>query len=186
MSDNWHDDWHDAPPPTPTPPKTPLGMPALFGGVLVLMLLMLAATHWRGWAMELIHPAAAQVHLAATPADKERGHFALCHGPRITCVVDGDTIWYAHEKYRLTDINAPEISEPACDYELDLGEKAADRLVELLNEGPFSLIPLPDRDTDVYGRKLRQITRGGKSLGEVLVAEGLAERWVGYRRDWCN
>ena len=186
MSDNWQDDWHDTPTPEQAAPKKPAGMVALFGGILVLMALMLAAIHWRGWVADLIHPAQPQIHLTATPADKESGHFALCHGPRITCVVDGDTIWYRHEKIRVTDINAPEISEPACDYELDLGEKAADRLVVLLNEGPFSLIPLPDRDTDVYGRKLRQISRGGKSLGEVLVAEGLAERWVGFRRNWCK
>ena len=161
-------------------------MLALFSGNLALMLLMLAAIHWREALADIIHPAPPKIQLTATAADTESGHFALCHGPRITCVVDGDTIWYRHEKYRLTDINAPEISEPACDYELDLGEKAADRLVELLNQGRFSLIPLPDRDTDVYGRKLRQITRGGKSLGEVMVAEGLAERWVGFRRNWCK
>jgi hypothetical protein len=27
--------------------------------------------------------------------------------------------------------------------------------------------------------------RGGESVGEVLVREGLAEEWQGYRRDWC-
>ena len=186
MSDNWHDDWQETPLPLKAAGTRPVGMATLVAGVLGLMLLMLAAVHWRGWLAGFIHPAPARIHLAATPQDKESGHFALCHGPRITCVIDGDTIWYRHEKIRLTDINAPEISEPACDYELDLAEKAADRLVELLNDGPFSLVPLPDRDTDVYGRKLRQITRGGKSLGEVLVAEGLAERWIGYRRNWCK
>jgi endonuclease YncB( thermonuclease family) len=33
---------------------------------------------------------------------------------------------------------------------------------------------------------LRTVTRGGKSLGEILVAEGLAERWSGKRGDWCR
>ena len=150
------------------------------------MALMLTALHWRGWIGDLLASTPPQIRLMASPADTESGHFALCHGPRITCVVDGDTIWYKHRKIRLTDINAPEISEPACDYELDLGEKAADRLVVLLNQGPFSLESLPDRDTDKYGRELRKITRGGKSLGEVMVAEGLAERWIGYRRNWCK
>ena len=42
-----------------------------------------------------------------------------------------------------------------------------------------------DRDQDQYGRDLRIITRDGQSLGDTLVAEGLAERWQGYRRDWC-
>ena len=58
------------------------------------------------------------------------------------------------------------------------------RLQALLNEGSFSLQSI-DRDQDQYGRDLRIITRNGESLGEILVAEGLAERWQGYRRNWC-
>ena len=58
------------------------------------------------------------------------------------------------------------------------------RLQALLNQGSFSLQSI-DRDQDKYGRDLRIITREGESLGEILVAEGLAERWQGYRRDWC-
>ncbi|MBS0253811.1 MAG: thermonuclease family protein [Proteobacteria bacterium] len=151
------------------------------------MALMLLALRGRDGLGRLLHPAPDQIEPKASAADTESGHFALCRGrERITCVVDGDTIWYRREKIRIADINAPEVSDPQCDHELDLGEKATDRLVELLNAGPFSLVPLPDRDADVYGRKLRTIRRGGQSLGAVLVAEGLAERWVGYRRDWCK
>jgi micrococcal nuclease len=54
----------------------------------------------------------------------------------------------------------------------------------LLNQGGFSLQSI-DRDQDQYGRDLRIITRDGQSLGDILVAEGLAERWQGYRRNWC-
>ena len=43
-----------------------------------------------------------------------------------------------------------------------------------------------DRDTDRYGRKLRVVERDGVSLGETLVAEGLARRWEGRRRPWCG
>ena len=160
---------------------------ALFFGVLALMVLVVAAINWRHWLAPLL-PAHTQVRpFAAGPGDHERAHFTLCNRrSHIDCVVDGDTIHYHGDKIRLADINAPEISEPNCDSELDLGEKAADRLLALLNQGPFSLVPLPDRDTDVYGRQLRTIMRGGHSLGGVLVGEGLAERWVGYRRDWCS
>jgi len=56
----------------------------------------------------------------------------------------------------------------------------------LLNAGAFSVVADGKRDVDKYGRKLRDITRGGKSLGSVLVSEGLAERWTGRRRDWCH
>lgn len=111
--------------------------------------------------------------------------FARCAGRmRHTCVVDGDTFWLEGEKYRISDINTPEISSPGCDRELALGQRATDRLVDLLNAGSFSLRQDGD-NTDRYGRKLRTIHRGGVSLGDVMVEEGLAERWRGFRGEWC-
>jgi endonuclease YncB( thermonuclease family) len=163
------------------------GIGAVFAVVLGLFVLMILAMNAPAITRKLFGSSVVQVPLVAGQQDAEGGQFALCHGPiRDTCVVDGDTIWYHQQKIRIADINAPEISHPQCDDELDLGEKATDRLLILLNQGKFSLEPLPDRDTDKYGRLLRTITRGGHSLGEVLVGEGLAERWVGYRRDWCH
>ncbi len=41
------------------------------------------------------------------------------------------------------------------------------------------------RDRDRYGRLLRTVRRNGRSLGAVLIAEGLAEPWRGRRSDWC-
>ena len=114
-------------------------------------------------------------------------HFVRCgFGPRVNCVVDGDTIWLAGEKIRIADINTPEVGEPQCDREAELGERATLRLTDLLNNGAFTLAPNPDgRDTDRYGRKLRVLTRNGASLGETLVAEGLAHEWRGRREGWC-
>lgn len=64
--------------------------------------------------------------------------------------------------------------------------KATARLQALLNAGPFSLEPNPEgRSDDTHGRSLMLVTRGGASLGAVLVDEGLAEQWGGPRRDWC-
>lgn len=99
-------------------------------------------------------------------------------GSRTNCVVDGDTIWIA-------DIDTPEISEPKCRSELALGNKATARLVELINAGPFELLAWPGRDEDRYGRKLRVLVRNGQSLGDMLVAEGLARTWNGRREPWC-
>ena len=56
---------------------------------------------------------------------------------------------------------------------------------ELLNAGPFELAPY-ERDEDQYGRKLRIVMRDGQSLGQLLVAEGLAHPWGGARRGWCQ
>jgi endonuclease YncB( thermonuclease family) len=111
--------------------------------------------------------------------------FALCaEPPRTTCVVDGDTFWLAGEKIRIADINAPETHQAACPAEREHGERAKRRLLALLNAGPFELA-IEGRSQDRYGRALRVVKRNGVSLGERLVAEGLAEEWKGRRGDWC-
>ncbi len=129
----------------------------------------------------------AAVGVRAGYADRGRVNFSLCSGPvRITCVVDGDTIWYQGTKIRIADLDTPEVSNPGCANEAAMGRKATRRLQALLNEGPFTLEPNPDgRSEDRFGRRLMLITRGGESLGAVLVDEGLAEEWGGPRRDWC-
>ena len=119
-------------------------------------------------------------------ADPEAARFQRCSGPgRVTCVVDGDTIWYRGTKIRLSDINAPEVSQPACAAEAVLGARATRRLIELLNAGPFSL-ERDGRNVDRYGRLLRVVSRSGASLGGSLEIEGLAEHWQGRRGNWCT
>lgn len=123
---------------------------------------------------------------APAHGDVEQARFGQCFGPhRVTCVVDGDTIWYRGTKIRIADINTPETSSPDCAYEARLGRRATERLTELLNAGAFSFAPA-DRAYDKYGRRLLVVRRNGRSLGDALVAEGLAERWRGYRRNWCT
>ena len=111
--------------------------------------------------------------------------FTLCHtGGGTNCVVDGDTFWVGGEKVRVMDIDAPETHPSRCPSEADLGNQATLRLQGLLNEGPFQM-ETGDRDIDKYGRKLRVVSRGGRSLGAVLVDEGLAREWTGSRQPWC-
>ena len=118
-------------------------------------------------------------------ADTEAARFAPCGGPvRVTCVVDGDTFWYRGLKIRIADINAQELSHPSCAYEARLDEAATRRLTDLLNAGSFTMA-VEGRETDRYGRALRVVLRGGRSLGAVLEREGLAEHWQGRRGDWC-
>lgn len=181
---DWDEDWEALVPRRKLRESCTGHIAMIFAAVLALMLAMLAAINWRQWRAE--HTPQALTPAKAAPHDVLRARFALCRHKRVSCVVDGDTIWFQGEKIRVADINAPEVSEPQCDAEQELGEKASDRLVLLLNAGPFSLVPPADRDADVYGRKLRVISRGGQSLGAVLVSEGLAEAWTGHRRDWCH
>ncbi len=125
--------------------------------------------------------------LPAQAQEVEAAQFAPCSGGhRQTCVVDGDTLWLDGAKIRLADINTPEVSQPGCAGERALGQAATQRLIALLNAGPFTLERQGSRDADRYGRLLRVASRNGVSLGQVLVAEGLAEPWQGRRADWCS
>ena len=68
------------------------------------------------------------------------GEFTLCsRGNQAQCVVDGDTIHYGGLKIRLEDIDAPETYQYKCESELALGKRATNRLLELINSGPFEL-----------------------------------------------
>ena len=122
---------------------------------------------------------------AARTGDHEAAGFARCGMVRYTCVIDGDTFWYRGTKIRIADINTPELSKPECAHEAQLAEKATTRLTALLNAGAFSLESI-DRENDRYGRTLRIVSRGGGSLGDALIGEGLAERWHGRRGSWCG
>ena len=100
------------------------------------------------------------------------------------CVVDGDTIWLKGVKIRVADIDAPETHDPRCASEKTLGDRATERLQQLLNGGIVTLETV-DRDHDRYGRKLRLVNVDGHSVGSVLVEEGLARWYDGGRRPWC-
>lgn len=92
------------------------------------------------------------------PADTIIASFPICAaGARITCVVDGDTFWLDGIKYRISDIDTPEISEPRCASERELGERAKYRLQSLLNGGAFGL-KAGLRDEDKYGRNCARST----------------------------
>lgn len=161
---------------------------------LVGVLGMIACGLVAGWAApDLIGLAASPtassrggVSVYAAPRRRQTISFGFCHtGGGTNCVVDGDTFWMDGEKIRVADIDAPETHPPRCAEEAALGDRATKRFHDLLNAGPVILEPI-DRDRDRYGRKLRVVRRDGSSLGETLVAEGLARRWIGHREPWCG
>ncbi|MBX9454735.1 MAG: thermonuclease family protein [Rhizobium sp.] len=134
--------------------------------------------------------------IAKTPSTPDRKvtdqsrsrHYPVCPNAvakRSNCVIDGDTFYFGATKVRISDIDAPETHPPRCAREADLGDRATRRLVQLLSAGAFQLVRA-DRDIDRYGRQLRIVVRDGRSLGKVLVAEGLARPWTGKRRPWCG
>ena len=111
------------------------------------------------------------------------------NGQQITAaevqVIDGDTFDHGGERIRIAGIDTPELNG-RCGREIELAGRARQRLRQLLAAGPFELVPAGDRDVDRYGRKLRDVVRDGRSIGDTLVAEGLAREWRGYRRPWCG
>jgi endonuclease YncB( thermonuclease family) len=153
--------------------------------MLTLTLMLSAATFWGVWTLSGPSTSAGAAAISASATDQETATFGLCRsGGGANCVVDGDTIWYQGTKIRIADIDTPETHEPRCAAEAELGAKATVRMHQLVNAGPFSLKPI-DRDADRYGRKLRILTRSGRSLGDILVDEGLARYYAGGRRSWC-
>lgn len=111
-------------------------------------------------------------------ADTQQPYMAICgQGQRVSCVVDGDTIWLRGEKIRVADIDAPELFSPRCINEQVVAQQATYRLRDLLNAGPFTVEQWESRNVDDYGRSLRVLTRNGQSIGMRLVDEGLARRW---------
>ena len=132
------------------------------------------------------HLDSAAPFVKAPAQDTLSSSFVFCtESHRTNCVVEGDTFWFNGAKIRIADIDTPELSPPRCEAERRKGEAAKSRLLALLNAGNFSL-SAGFRDEDKYGRKLRTVSRAGKSLGDVLIAEGLARSWDGARHGWCQ
>lgn len=110
---------------------------------------------------------------------------------RGACVVDGDTIRLGARRIRIIGIDAPEMHPPGCAEEARLGEEATQKLLELLNQGPFEMTGRIDDSTDRYGRHLRVITRmrpdgSVQSIGADMQAAGLAKAYLGgLRGGWC-
>lgn len=107
----------------------------------------------------------------------------LCSGPeRVTCVVDGDTVWIKGEKIRLEGIDAPE-PRGRCYKELIAAAKATERLRVLLTENRFMI---ERSGKDRYGRTLARIMIGDRSAGAIMISEGLVRKWRGKRENWCE
>jgi len=79
--------------------------------------------------------------------------------------LDGDTFDSGGVRYRLYGIDAPELGEP-------LGERARERLQQLLAMAPVSVIPVT---VDVYGRQVADVMVAGLNVAGVLRAEGFAK-----------
>lgn len=103
-------------------------------------------------------------------------------GPRVNCIVDGDTLWIEGEKIRLAGIDAPE-PRGRCGAEREIAARAAERLRQLVSAGGWTI---ERTGRDRYGRTLARFRTPQGTFGEVLVSEGLAKVWNGRKADFCG
>lgn len=149
------------------------------GEVSLIPLLILLAV-----ALIISYVSQPKPEITPLPGKMSFGHCGSAE--RVNCVVDGDTIYAMGEKIRLADIDAPEVFSPDCEWERIMGERSTARLAELLSQGDVALETSGARDRDKYGRLLRVATVKGRSVGDQLVAEGLAYQWGRHQRGWCS
>jgi micrococcal nuclease len=97
-------------------------------------------------------------------------------------VVDGDTLDLGGVRYRIADIDAPEI-HGRCPAERELASRARDRLRDLVSRGADIV---PTGRSCGWGRLCALVYTDGVSVSAVLVREGLARHYRGERRaGWC-
>lgn len=120
-----------------------------------------------------------------SPAAAGGNAFFYCGIRQDNCVVDGGNFIYRGAEIRLADIYVPATKDAKCDRERNLGGDAKEALRVLLNAGRFELTAWKPIAEDQHGRKLRIVVRDGKSIGDTLVAKGLARPWSGQREPWC-
>ncbi|RYC17414.1 nuclease [Ciceribacter ferrooxidans] len=100
------------------------------------------------------------------------------------CVASGDTFWHHKTKIVLADAVAPQTERAKCQAERDKGFAAKVRLKELLNAGAFDLVA-PGMPVAASGSEYKVVLRNGRSLGAVLLNDGLAQPRAGERKGWC-
>ena len=104
----------------------------------------------------------------------------------VTCLVDADTGWERGVKWRLLDIDAPEITKPECRRELEIGSNATRRLQQLMESG-YRIADSGSRDRTSDRRALvRVVLPDGRDAGQVLVDEGFAQFWPNKGNKWCG
>lgn len=105
------------------------------------------------------------------------GDAVRCDGAAMRLLGDGSP-------YKL-GISAPKVTRPRCEKERELGQRALDRLAELIKD----VHHVEDSGaSDTSGRKFVKVRLpGGRTAGAVLVDEGLAHVWFpGYKSTWCD
>tara|TARA_Y100000590_G_C15640920_1_gene984908 strand:- start:1048 stop:1416 length:369 start_codon:yes stop_codon:yes gene_type:complete len=103
---------------------------------------------------------------------------------------DGDTCYVTidgqNEKIRLLELDTPEISEPKCDAELELGLKARDYLNNLIANAT-TIEFKSDFSKDYFGRILSFLFIDGEDVSARIVRNNLGVVYdKSNKKDWCS
>jgi micrococcal nuclease len=103
-------------------------------------------------------------------------------------VVDGDTLWLSGRKLRLKGFDTPETETHICggQREVDLGNKATARLIQLLNNGDWTVEYHGKESNAPKARELVTIRIAGRDVGQILTDEHLARVWPDGAEWWCS
>ncbi|WP_342585732.1 thermonuclease family protein [Rhizobium acidisoli] len=129
-----------------------------------------------------------------SPTSKGRANFTI---------TDGDTIRLNNgTRVRLVGFNTPEKFEPMCSNEAKLGNRASERLRELVGHAASTNVSLvacsckPGTQGTKkcnYGRSCGKLEVDGRDVGQILISEGLAVPFVcgatgcpPTPRPWCG
>lgn len=146
--------------------------------ILLVPLLALAGALFDPSLIAPFGPLAVREEVTATFTRCEPGH-------NVACVIDGDMIKLGDRTIRIIGIDAPELAKSRCPEEAALARRSADRLLALLNKGPFDMVAHRLQRMDRRGHDLMVLERNGASIGGQLIDEGLAKRYFGVKRSWC-
>jgi endonuclease YncB( thermonuclease family) len=119
--------------------------------------------------------------------------------PALVEIVDGDTIRIQGETFRLVGFDTPETFRAKCPVERELGNRATFRLRQLVAGGGLDLERIacscrPGTEGTPrcnHGRSCATLRTGGRDVGAVLIAEGLARPYACGRvscprqTGWC-
>jgi endonuclease YncB( thermonuclease family) len=137
--------------------------------------------------LEVASLSAAAPKRGETLAGAYQGKFFLCGtAKQDDCVVTADRFVFHGQKIRLVGIEVPDIKKPRCEAERIKASDAKLRVRAFLDSGPFDLVTWNGNDAVIDGHQLRDVTRNGRSLADVLVSEGLAKRPGASTSGWCG
>ena len=102
---------------------------------------------------------------------------------------DGDTCYVIIEgqeaKIRLLELDTPEVSNPKCNAEFELGSKARDFLNNLIRNAE-TIEFKTDYEKDYFGRTLSYLIIDGYDVSALIVDNGLGVAYKkGHKTDWC-